>query len=119
MRDISIEVAGAAGRVEIRVAEREGEIRLAVHAPRGELAGELRERLPELAGRLEQQGWSAETWRPEAAAGPRSDSGTPGREGGSQNNGQGPEDGRHGRQQQDRQRPPRLARRTRGDRGKE
>jgi hypothetical protein len=105
-RDISVEVAGAGGRVEIRVAEREGEIRMAVHAPRGELAGELRERLPELANRLEQGGWSAETWRPEVTAGPRSDSGTPGREGGSQHFGQEPGDSRQGRQQQDRQSRP-------------
>ena len=54
-------------------------IRLAVHAPDRELAGALRERLPELVNRLEDAGFAAETWRPEATGGARQD-GRDGRE---------------------------------------
>ena len=64
VRGISLRLDGQDHRVEIRMAERAGEIRVAVHAPEGDLRRQLQDHLPELVRGLDQQGFSAETWRP-------------------------------------------------------
>jgi hypothetical protein len=75
LRDISIQVPGRreaaspGGDVELRLRERGGRIQVAVHTADPALKDRLREHLPELVSKLEETGYRAETWHPDAAAG--------------------------------------------------
>jgi hypothetical protein len=65
--DIQLQVGGPGdSRVEVRVTERAGDVHVSVSTPDARLAGDLRQDLPALASRLEQSGFRAETWRPDA-----------------------------------------------------
>ena len=65
VRDIRLQVGGER-RVDVRVTERGGEVQVAVRTPDSRLAGVLRDELPTLSARLEQSGFRAETWHPDA-----------------------------------------------------
>jgi hypothetical protein len=67
VRDITLELGAGAQKVAVRLAERQGELHVAVRTPDPALNADLRRELPALAERLEQSGFRAETWRPEAA----------------------------------------------------
>jgi hypothetical protein len=63
---VSLRLGDGDSSVEIRMAERAGEIKVTVHTPDQDLANSLRNELPDLVGRLRQNGFQAETWRPQA-----------------------------------------------------
>lgn len=65
VRDIRLQVGGER-RVDVRVTERGGEVQVAVRTPDSRLAAVLRDELPTLSARLEQSGFHAETWHPDA-----------------------------------------------------
>jgi len=67
-RDVLLRLADGPRSVDIRMAERAGEIRVMVHTPDHDLANSLRNDLPDLVGKLRQNGFQAETWRPNAPA---------------------------------------------------
>lgn len=54
----------------IRVVDHGGEIRLAVRASDPQLSESLRGNVEQLTSRLNDSGWSAEVWKPTAAAAP-------------------------------------------------
>jgi hypothetical protein len=64
-RDIRLQVGGER-RVDVRVTERAGEVQVAVRTPDSRLAGALRDELPALSARLEQSGFRADIWHPDA-----------------------------------------------------
>ncbi len=66
-RDIRLQINAGEQRVEIRLSDRGGDIQVAVRTPDSRLAGDLRDNLPALTVRLEQTGFRAETWHPEAS----------------------------------------------------
>src|SRR5205823_2302833 len=68
-RDIRLEVSAGDQRVEVRLRERAGDVHVTVRTPDAGLAGALREDLPALSTRLNESGFRAETWRPDAPAG--------------------------------------------------
>jgi hypothetical protein len=102
LRDLSIQVPNrsaqeAGGNIELRISERAGKVQVAVHTGDPALKDSLRQHLPELVSKLEETGYRAETWRPDAPAGEflRGPSGTPGaagRETGDRSGRQGPAD---------------------------
>jgi hypothetical protein len=67
--DIKIAVGDGAQRVELRISERAGDIHVAVKTPDSQLANALRNDLPSLSTKLEQSGFHADMWRPEASSG--------------------------------------------------
>lgn len=71
LRDISLHLTQpGAEKVEVRVVQEAGEVRVAVRTADSDLASGLRQGVHDLVGKLEDNGYHAETWRPNAVSGP-------------------------------------------------
>lgn len=71
LNEITLRVTNAdQSSASIRMVDRSGELRIAVRASDAQLADSLRGNVEQLTSRLNNNGWSAEVWRPAAISAP-------------------------------------------------